>query len=199
MLEKCARAAVQQPAVKTVPCPSPGRRPAARRASLRAGVVAALTDGRSRGRGEERRRVPSCWRRARFSRASSVRVRRAERRVASRFRRRASIGSWRMMALDGCLTYGFLNLPTEKRRRGWRGGEPHPWRPRGIARYHSGLFRFNFRAGRRVFLRLGLGQQSRPLGQASGARLPEAFSGAFSRTVIFRIDFGPSGSSIPVR
>jgi hypothetical protein len=29
-----------------------------------------------------------------------------------------------MMALDGCLTYGSLNSPTEKRRRGWRGGEP---------------------------------------------------------------------------
>ncbi len=39
--------------------------------------------GRSRGLGVDRRSVPGCWRRSRFSRASSARVRRAEPRVAS--------------------------------------------------------------------------------------------------------------------
>ena len=69
---------------------------------------------RRRTRGVERCKVPSCRRRARFSRASSARARRDERRVASRFRRRASIGSWRMMPSDGCLTYGFPSSPTEE-------------------------------------------------------------------------------------
>jgi len=67
---------------------------------------------RRRGRGADRWRVASCWRRARFSRASSARVRKAERRLASRFRSRASMAGWRMMPSHACHSYGFTRSPT---------------------------------------------------------------------------------------
>jgi hypothetical protein len=98
--------------------------------------------GRSRCRGVDRRRAAGCWRRARFSNASSARVRRAERSVPSRLRSKASMAGQRMMPCRSGRLYSSCthrrrkrlpdedlanHRPTERRHRPSR-------RPRRVAR-----------------------------------------------------------------
>jgi len=91
-------------------CPSPGRRPGTSRPPSRGEerpIQKARSAGHTRARGAERRRVASCRRSARFLRASSARVRKAQRRLPSRLRSRANMGRWRTMPSSGSCPYQF--------------------------------------------------------------------------------------------
>jgi len=67
---------------------------------------------RRRTQGVRRCSAVSCWRRARFSRARSARVRKADRTLASRLRSRASMATRRMMASNQNLPCQVTSSPT---------------------------------------------------------------------------------------
>src|ERR1035441_5160335 len=79
---------------------------------------------RRRGRPEVRRRLASCWRRARFSSANSARVWRAERNVLMRLKSRATIvKQCRESAVTARPTCRSAP-PSENGQLGWLPGEP---------------------------------------------------------------------------
>ena|ERR1019366_861394 len=81
---------------------------------------------RRRGRPEVRRRLASCWRRARFSSARSARVRKAERNVLMRLKSRSTIvKQCRESAVTARPTCRSAP-PSENGQRGCLPGEPQP-------------------------------------------------------------------------
>ena len=74
---------------------------------------------------EVRRKLASCWRRARFSTTRSAWVRKAERSAPRRLRNREPIVCLCTMASRAGQTRCSSQPPSENTRRGWRLGEGH--------------------------------------------------------------------------